>query len=93
MNRGRAQVEVGENVHGMCMIAAPEAKQEKSSGPVDVSAMSAMLAGKWKGGAASSGSASESSPQSEPLRPSQIRTFRITKLDAEKKRVDLELVR
>ena len=92
VNRGRAQIELAENVHGLCVIAAQEAKQEQASGPVDVSTLSSMLASKWKGKGSQPGAAADSSPRSEPLKPGQIRSFRITKLDPEKKRIDLELV-
>jgi small subunit ribosomal protein S1 len=92
VNRGRAQVELGENVHGVCVIAAQETKQEQRSGPVDVSTLSSMLASKWKGSGSGPASGGESAPRTEPLKVGQIRTFRITKLDAEKKRIDLELV-
>jgi small subunit ribosomal protein S1 len=92
VNRGRVQVELGENVHGVCMIAAQETKQEQRSGPVDVSTLSSMLTSKWKGSGSGPAGGGESAPRTEPLKVGQIRTFRITKLDAEKKRIDLELV-
>jgi small subunit ribosomal protein S1 len=85
-------VELGENVHGVCVIAAQETKQEQRSGPVDVSTLSSMLTSKWKGSGSGPAGGAESAPRTEPLKVGQIRTFRITKLDAEKKRIDLELV-
>ena len=45
-----------------------------------------MLQSKWKGGGQSSGSNRREAPRS-----GQIRSFRITKLDATAKRIELEL--
>jgi small subunit ribosomal protein S1 len=92
VNRNRATVELGEGVQGHCAFSDRESKQESKSGPVDLSTLSTMLASKWKGGQA--GGANESSEDAgrpEALRPGQIRSFRISKLDPEKKRIDLEL--
>ena len=93
LNRGRATIELGEGVHASCPLAAEkEQKQDrKSSGPVDVSALSSMLTSKWKGGGAGT-PAAESAPREEGLKPGQIRTFKIAKLDAEKKKIELEPV-
>ena len=91
VSRNRATVELGEGVQGHCQLAVAEQKKEEKTGPVDVSALSTMLASKWKGGGAGAGAQSDG-PQQEQVRAGQIRSFRITKLDAEKKRIDLELV-
>ena len=93
VNRNRATVELGEGVQGHCQLAVAEQKQEQKTGPVDVSALSSMLASKWKGGGAGAGSAtSDGASKPDQVRTGQIRSFRITKVDAEKKRIDLELV-
>lgn len=93
VNRNRVTVELGEGVQGHCTLAAQEQKQEQSRGPVDVSALSSMLASKWKGGGAGASAASvDNGPRREQLKPGQVRTFRIAKLDAEKKKIELELV-
>ncbi len=77
----------------MCPLAAEkEQKQDQKSGPVDVSTLSSMLTSKWKGKGAAGTPAAESAPRDEGLKPGQIRSFRIAKLDAEKKKIDLELV-
>jgi len=90
VNRGRATIELGEGVHAMCPLAAEkEHKQDQKSGPVDVSAFSSMLTSKWKGSGAGT-PAAESAPRDEGLKPGQIRSFRIAKLDAEKKKIELE---
>ncbi len=50
-----------------------------------------MLASKWKGGGAPGNAANNDSQRQESLKTGQIRSFRISKLDAEKKRIELEL--
>ena len=93
VNRGRATIELGEGVQGVCTLTEKEQKQEQKTGPVDVSALSSMLATRWKGSAGDAGpSGGDSAPKQEGLKPGQIRSFKIAKLDAEKKKIDLELV-
>jgi small subunit ribosomal protein S1 len=96
VNRNRATVELGEGVQGHCQLAVVEQKQEQKTGPVDLSALSSMLASKWKGAGAGSGSgasaASDGTPKSEQVRTGQVRSFRILKLDVEKKKIELELI-
>ena len=91
VTRNRATVELGEGVQGHCTLAVQEQKQEQKRGPVDVSALSSMLASKWKGAGAGGSAAADPEPRSEQLKAGQIRSFRITKLDAEKKKIELEL--
>lgn len=82
-----AQVELGEGVHGTCRITQSRAESQDahSSRNLDLSALSSMLSARWKsGGAASSGRTSE-------LVPGQVRSFRINRLDAQTKLIDLEL--
>jgi small subunit ribosomal protein S1 len=92
----RITVELGEGVQAHFSIAAEERKPEQRSAPsVDVSALSSMLASKWKGSAGGSGGGasapSDSGPKRDVPKLGQIRSFRITKLDAEKKKLDIEL--
>jgi small subunit ribosomal protein S1 len=84
---GRIKVELGEGVRAFATI--PEQKQEAASGSpkADLSAMTAMLTQKWKAG----GGATTGAPAEAP-RSGQIRTFRITNIDAAAKKVDLELI-
>ena len=51
----------------------------------DLSALSSMLKARWKGGAASGAT------KPEAIRAGQIRSFRIAKLDAATKKIELEL--
>jgi small subunit ribosomal protein S1 len=86
VRNSRVKVELGEGVQGYANAKAESgAKAEKgASGKVDLSAMTSMLSARWKGGGASV------QGKDEPLRPGQIRSFRIVKLDAATKRIDLE---
>jgi len=93
----RVTVELGEGVHASFSVAAQEQHKQESrpAQQVDVSALSSMLASKWKGkgeaGAASSGGGEAASKRDVP-KVGQVRSFRITKLDAEKKKIELEAV-
>jgi small subunit ribosomal protein S1 len=91
----RVTVELGEGVHASFNVAAAEQKQEQRSAQpqVDVSALSSMLASKWKGKGdpGGSGNNADAAPKRDAPKPGQVRSFRITRLDAEKKKIDLEL--
>ena len=83
------KAELGEGVYATCRIpvqpaAAPAS--EEPQGKTDLSSMTAKLAAKWKQGAATG-----SQPVREEARSGQIRSFRITSLDPEKKRIEVEL--
>ena len=85
---GRAKVELGEGVVGVCKLpssapAPAQAAPPPASGPADLSTLSAKLAAKWKSGGASE-------PAAEAPKAGQIRTFRISALDAAQKRIDLD---
>jgi small subunit ribosomal protein S1 len=89
ISRGKALVELGEGIQAYCAIALPEAKADDSPEPskADLSALSSMLAAKWKHGQAGS----SVSGKREPARSGQIRSFRILKLDPAQKKIELEL--
>jgi small subunit ribosomal protein S1 len=84
VSSGRAKVELGQGV--TAYAKAPEQKHETAANrpAADLSAMTAMLSQKWKAG----GSVS-AAPES--IRAGQVRSFRITALDAASKRIELEL--
>jgi len=87
----RVSVELGEGVQAQFTLAAPEQKQEQRASSADVSALSSMLASKWKGAPGSSApAAGDSAPKRDVPKPGQVRSFKITKLDAEKKKIELE---
>jgi small subunit ribosomal protein S1 len=90
ISRGKALVELGEGIQASCNVGAPEAKAAAEStqpAKADLSALSTMLAAKWKHGEGG-GSASA---KREPARSGQIRSFRILKLDPAQKKIELEL--
>ncbi len=84
---GQARVELGEGIQGMCQVVAEgRAKEDtRAEARADLSALSSMLKARWKGGAADGAS------KQEGIRAGQIRGFRIAKLDAVTKKIELEL--
>jgi small subunit ribosomal protein S1 len=89
---GQARVELGEGIQATCRIpaeiaSAPAAKTEQRA---DLSSLTSMLQAKWRGGAISGSAISAS--RREPPRAGQIRTFRISRLDAPTKSIEVELV-
>jgi len=99
---GRARVELGEGVNAVCRTresapppaaaAAVAAKVAPSEPKPDISTVTAMLKAKWKTGGAAGNEAGAQAPVGpEPLKPGQVRTFRITLLDPAQKKIELEL--
>jgi len=87
---GRAKVELGEGIQVPCKVAGAEAGQAEeraAQSQTDVGSLSSMLSAKWKGGAGSGPRAGKR----EPARAGQIRSFRIVKLDAGGKKIEIEL--
>ncbi len=90
VSRGKAVVELGEGIQASCSIGQADSKETLPSAEpakADLSALSSMLAAKWKHGQA--GGLSEG--KREPARSGQIRSFRILKLDPTQKKIELEL--
>ena len=86
----RVTVELGEGVHATYSLVAREQKvEQQTAASVDVSALSSMLASKWKG-APGSGGSGESSEKRDAPKTGQVRSFKITKLDVEKKKIEIE---
>jgi len=84
----RARVELGEGIFASCKIANVAAAKDEpkaESGKLDMSSLGAMLNAKWKGGPANS------TAKPEAARAGQIRSFKIVKLDAAAKKIELEL--
>jgi small subunit ribosomal protein S1 len=80
-------VELGEGIRSRARLFAEAAvKEEAKRGEVDRSSLGSMLASRWKNGP----SAAEA--KAEPVRAGQIRSFRITLLDREAKKVEVQLV-
>ncbi len=79
-------VELGEGIIGSCKAAAAAVTQTdlKSSQRADLSSLTSLLQARWKGNAP----APTSSP--EPLRAGQVRSFKILKVDAQTKQIEVE---
>ncbi|HLG98427.1 MAG TPA: 30S ribosomal protein S1 [Bryobacteraceae bacterium] len=86
-SNGRARIELGEGIYGECKLPAEPAAQAAAGAPAhaDLSSLTAMLSAKWKQGSTAS------AVRQEPMRPGQIRSFRVTKLDQGAKKIELEL--
>jgi small subunit ribosomal protein S1 len=84
---GAVQVELGEGIRAACKLSQP--KKEDAADPAgsatDVASLSSMLAARWK-----SGPVAESSKPQE-IQAGQVRRFRIAKLDAGTKKIEVEL--
>lgn len=85
-----AVVELGEGIRATCRgEAAPSAQKPASStqsdAAPDLSQLSSMLKARWKGNAPAQAAAPE------PLAEGQIRSFKITKLIADSKKIEVEI--
>jgi small subunit ribosomal protein S1 len=80
----RAKVELGEGVTAFAVLLEQKKEASAGAGKVDLSAMTALLATKWKSGGGESG-------QPEGVRAGQIRSFKITAINVEKKKVEIEM--
>lgn len=83
-----AVVELGEGIRAACKTLAnalPALAETKPAGKADLSALSSMLQARWKGNTPAI------SNKPEPLAEGQIRSFKIKKLDAETKKIEVEL--
>ncbi len=83
-----AMVELGEGIRATHKMGASAAKadsgNQQSSGAADLKSLSSMLAAKWKSGAVTQAVSSE-------LTAGQVRSFRVSKLDAAAKKIEVEL--
>jgi small subunit ribosomal protein S1 len=83
-----ARVELGEGIEASCRLS-PQAAGTKKESPAastgDLSSLTSMLQARWKGAAP----VGLSKP--EPASSGQVRSFRITSLDAASKTIQLEL--
>ncbi|HXS75994.1 MAG TPA: 30S ribosomal protein S1 [Terracidiphilus sp.] len=85
---GGASVELGENIFAVCRATKatqPASEASSQGGKTDLSSLSSMLSARWKG------SAPAPAAGPEPLRAGQIRSFKITKLDAASKAIEVQV--
>ena len=87
-------VELGDGIRATCggadapsapSASAAGAGEAQGAGKADLSQLSSLLQARWKG------SAPEPSAKGEPLAAGQVRRFRIVKLDAGAKKIEVEL--
>ena len=86
-SRGKISVELGEGVFAACQSAGESKEERRNESKADLGSLSSMLASKWK----SRGADASQPARKEVAREGQVRSFRILKLDAEKKRIEVEL--
>ena len=88
---GRAKVELGEGIQIPCKVAGAEAgpaEEQAARSGADLGSLSSMLSAMWKG----AGGPGARAGKREPARAGQIRSFRIVKLDAGGKKIEIEMV-
>jgi small subunit ribosomal protein S1 len=88
---GQVRVELGEGIQALCSSqgapsAAAATSDQQAAGKADLSSLGAMLQARWKGGSSANDAAKQ-----EPLAAGQVRSFKITKLDSEKKSIEVEV--
>jgi small subunit ribosomal protein S1 len=92
-----ARVELGEGIIAPATLPAADptdapSTPPTSAGPVDLSQLGSLLSAKWKTADAHTKAAPKSAkPATGAIAPGQIRTFKITQLDAAAKKIALEL--
>jgi small subunit ribosomal protein S1 len=88
---GHARVELGEGIQANCDLsktaqsANAQSPSASSSGKADLSSLGSMLQARWKSGGPVVGS------KPDDIRAGEIRKFRISRLDAAAKKIELQL--
>ncbi|MGH9590968.1 MAG: S1 RNA-binding domain-containing protein [Terracidiphilus sp.] len=86
----RAVIELGEGIRAICRISASASEAEpapaspSTPAKADLSSLTSMLQARWKGAGAGE------SAQPERLGEGQVRSFRIVKLEAEAKKIEVD---
>ncbi len=87
-----AVVELGEGIRGTCRAASSAGKAQQPAASAaahpakaDLSSLTSMLQARWKGNAPAA------AKEPEPLAEGQLRSFRITRVDAKAKTIEVEL--
>ena len=89
VTRGKARVELGEGIQATCQMETQPREQAEAAAQeqkADLSSLTSMLSAKWKHGAVSGAPGKR-----EAARSGQIRSFRIVRLDAAGKSIEVEL--
>ncbi len=84
------RAELGEGIHATCKASSSAAAKPEAAAPAkaetsSVASLSTMLQARWKTGAGAP-------PAAKPARAGQIRSFRVVKIDAAAKKIEVELV-
>ena len=89
LGAGTAVVELGEGIRAQCRVKASAAQapaaEQKTAAKADLSSLTSLLSARWKGNAPAAAA------QPEPLAEGQIRSFKIVALNAEAKKIEVEL--
>ena len=89
VDTGSAVVELGEGIRAQCKVktaaASAPAAEAKPEAKADLSSLTSLLSARWKGNAPAAAA------KPEPLAEGQIRTFKILKVDADAKKIEVEL--
>ena len=93
IKKGKAMIDLGEGVEAVCSLAGSEGGGEAAAPAADaakdVSSLGAMLASAWKGDG--DGPSAAGSRRDEKLEQGQVRSFKITHLDAKTRAIELSL--
>ncbi|ABF40796.1 SSU ribosomal protein S1P [Candidatus Koribacter versatilis Ellin345] len=85
VNGERGRAELGQGIQAEAKFTQKAAQPAAAAtAKADLSSLTSMLQNKWKSGASASS-------KSEDLRAGQIRSFKITRLDADAKKIEVEL--
>ncbi len=85
----QVRVELGEGIIAQCRVAASAAEESAEPAKADLSSLTSMLQARWKGGAVSGCCGYRGETRGSEA--GQIRSFRIAKIDAGARTVELEL--
>ena len=89
VDTGSTVVELGEGIRAQCKVktaaASAPAAEAKPEAKADLSSLTSLLSARWKGNAPAAAA------KPEPLAEGQIRTFKILKVDADAKKIEVEL--
>jgi small subunit ribosomal protein S1 len=86
----QASIELGEGIHASCSLretSSRDAENHAAESKPDLGSLTSMLTAKWKHGSF----AAKGTSRGEPARAGQIRSFRIVRLDAGEKKIEVEL--
>ncbi len=93
-----ARVELGDRIVTVCKVPAADPTDTgttppTSGGPVDLSQLGSLLGAKWKTSLAAAKPAAKAVPvvEEKMVKAGQIRSFRLTGLDAETKKIEIQL--